>query len=384
MAKKQNFWDSVSDDVDDERLDVGLLIRNGAKTCSTSIQRTIVTALRNPSIWITALLTFTVLLGAGLATIDTLAEAHSSELRTNAVVTAEELGMWISGKLDDALLPLFAMSQFVQHLQEFKELPYDIGARGELGAAPPLTGKEISHRNVTGICDDPHVSNVFHEIASNIKKDAGMEGILVNIQLAPKSVVCLLHPVVNTEDFEDGIVMNNTGAIGHDLLNDPNRTAIARATVPADGVVIAGLVPLIQGDTPVVKEAFIARLPINMPGYNINVDGEDYPCWGFAVILLNWAALKEKAGIDGRFRRAGLEYRLTRTDVKINTTTGAEYEEVSPMLNVTAPRSTFRPGANLSPFSCISILSDRHHCRVKKIQCPPRRQQRIRRSGYNQ
>jgi hypothetical protein len=155
---------------------------------------------------------------------------------------------------------------------------------------------------------------------------------LVNIQLAPASVVCLLHPLVNTEDFEDGIVMNNTGAVGHDLLNDPNRVAIARATVPADGVVIAGPLTLIQGDVPVVQEAFIARLAINMEGYSISLDGVDYPCWGFAVILLNWAALKEKSGIDEMFKKEGLEYRLTRTDIKRDPDTGYPYESVSQFL----------------------------------------------------
>ena len=34
-----------------------------------------------------------------------------------------------------------------QHLQEFEQLPFQIGARGENNSAPPLAGKEITHRN---------------------------------------------------------------------------------------------------------------------------------------------------------------------------------------------------------------------------------------------
>ena len=329
MAQKNDMWASISDLGDDDH-GVGDGVKNEAKSCTKSVSHTFGTALRDPWIIGATFLTLAVLLTAGLVTINALANAYSAQLKDDAVDTANELGLWISSQLDEALLPLFAMSQFVKHLDDFKKLPYEIGPRGAVGSAPPLVGKEMSHRNVSGICDDPETSKVFNEIAANVKKDAGMEGILVNVQLAPASVVCLLHPLVNTEDFEDGIVMNNTGAVGHDLLNDPNRVAIARATVPADGVVIAGPLTLIQADVPVVKEAFIARLAINMEGYTITLDGVDYPCWGFAVILLNWAALKEKSGIDEMFKKEGLEYRLTRTDVKTDPDTGLPYEKVRP------------------------------------------------------
>ena len=321
MAASKDFWADASEEDDP-------VVVNATRTLRTATKRYLRTVLQNPSIIVATLVTFSALLAAGLATLFALEDAYASDRRDQALITARELGLFISSELDRALLPLFAMSQFVKHLDDFKQLPFQIGPRGELGAAPPLPGKEISHRNVTGICDDPHTAAVFRDIAASVKKDAGMEGILVSMQLAPQSVVCLLHPLVNTEDFPEGVVMNNTGAVGHDLLNDPNRVAIARATVPAEGVVIAGPLPLIQGDTSVVKEAFIARLAINMPGYSIRVDGVNYPCWGFAVILLNWAAIKERSKIDERFEEAGMVYQLTRTDVETNTTTVEDYEKV--------------------------------------------------------
>ncbi len=156
-----------------------------------------------------------------------------------------------------------------------------------------------------------------------------MQGILVNVQLAPHAVVCLLNPLVNTEDFPPGIVLNNTGAVGHDLLNDPKRTFIARATIPAyPNVVTAGPLTLIQGDTPIVKEALIARRAIYMDGYDILVDGVEYPCWGFAVIILNWAEVKKSSGIDVLLKNGNFEWNLTRTDTKVNPTTNEEYDTV--------------------------------------------------------
>jgi hypothetical protein len=46
-------------------------------------------------------------------------------------------------------------------------------------------------------------------------------GVLLNLQLSPASIVCLVYPLVNTEDFPEGISMNSSGVVGLDLFNDP-------------------------------------------------------------------------------------------------------------------------------------------------------------------
>ena len=282
------------------------------------------TLRRSPSSLVATLLVFAALCAAGLVVTLRWADSIELQAREDATIVAKEIGSWFSDQLDAALMPLFTLSQFVQQIDTFKDLPNKIGAYCNPGTgsicpaeyAPPLKGKESSHRNLTGILDDAVIER-FNKIAANIKKDANLEKVLVGVQLAPKAVVSLLYPLINTEDFDEGTVLDNTGAVGHDLLTDPNRVKIARATVPAKGVVMAGPLTLVQGNKPKVKEAIIARLPINMPGYSIVVDGTDYQCWGFAIVIFNWAELKTRSGLYDRFKEHRLHFNLTRTDFTV-------------------------------------------------------------------
>ena len=126
--------------------------------------------------------------------------------------------------------------------------------------------------------------------------------------------------------------MDNTGAVGHDLLMDPARRFIAEATVPADGVVAVGPLTLRQcGDCdPVVKNAIIARLPINMNetlGYNINVNNQNYSSWGFTVVLINWDALVDRSDVYDRFKANGMEFILSSTNKIYNEQTGEYYTQ---------------------------------------------------------
>lgn len=257
--------------------------------------------------------------------VKSYADNEEENNRDEANDLAVEIGLWFSTELDKAILPLFTMAQFVQQLPEFHLLS-DI-----VGNAPMDPARPTSHRDLDGLID-PELEAKFNEIAAGIKRDAKMDGILVSVQLAPEAVVTLIHPLINYEDFEDfdpPVYLNNTGAVGHDLLNDPNRVAIARATIPSADVVIAGPLTLIQGDFPVVKETLIARLPINMEGQEIILDSVSYPCWGFAVVLINWEVFKERSSLYDRFDRVGMEFLFTRTDQKLNTTTNEYYDKVS-------------------------------------------------------
>ena len=299
-----------------------------------------------------------VLLGIAIAMIIAFQRAREDELEQEAVLLAQETGAFFSDELDRAILPLFSLAQFVAELSIFRELPNRIGQIGiDEDALPMLEGRY--HRNVTNVCDDPTLLERFNQIAATIKSQSNMDGILVNLQLAPDAVVCLVHPLNNTEDFEDGVYMDNSGAVGHDLLEDPNRKFIAKATIPSDRVVVAGPLRMEQcadGCHPIVEEAFIARLPIALPDHNVTMDGEVYQRWGFAVAILNWKALIDRSGIyqmfegtqskkrerhfdfeNGTMRHhtsspsvsySGWEFQLTRTDRIVNTDEGTWIENV--------------------------------------------------------
>lgn len=272
----------------------------------------------HPSIPAVTLFIFTILCAAGISLCVVFRNVEYGEARDGALLLAKETGQRFSQLLNLSILPLFGLAQFAQELDIFHPLPDQIGTVGEPGSAPLLPPSEVdgpyTHRDVSGICDEPELVNHFNQIASTIKRNSGGDGVIVNLQLAPKAVVCLSYPLVNTADYEDGVVMNNTAAIGHDLLNDPNRKFIAEQTVPADGVVIAGPLTLVQGGEEVVEQAFIARLPIVSDDHIIEVNGVPYNRWGFAVTLINWKAVVERTGIYQEFEQESCEFQLARTD----------------------------------------------------------------------
>jgi hypothetical protein len=146
------------------------------------------------------------------------------------------------------------MAQFASEIELFRDLPNRVGPPGEAGSLPFLPpfapDGPVTHRNVTGVCDDPDVLERYTDIASTIKRNANMEGVLVNIQLVPYEVVCLVHPLINTEDFPEGIVMNNTGSIGLDLLTDPVRQSYGESVVRAEDIIIIGPIPLREARMP--------------------------------------------------------------------------------------------------------------------------------------
>jgi hypothetical protein len=283
-------------------------------------------------------ISFAVFLVLFLGACGIIIAAHNSmtqELENEALEMAKETGMFFSKQLDQAILPLFSMAQFVSELDIFSSLTDRVGQVGDPWALPLLPPKEPgqvpTHRNVTGVCDEEGLVNRFNEIAATIKRNSGMEGVLVNLQLAPDAVVCLAYPLINTEDFEDGVAMDNRWAIGHDLQNDPGRKFIAEATIPSDNIVIQGPLTLkqCQDCDPTVERSFIVRLPIAMPDQIFRLDGKIYNKWGFAVAIINWKALIKRCGVFEAFEERGWEFQLTRTDRNYDSDLDEFFENVS-------------------------------------------------------
>jgi signal transduction histidine kinase len=272
-----------------------------------------------------SLLMFVIFSAAIIPVIQVFVQAKEKEIKDNAIDMAVETGEWFSGQLDRAILPLFSMAQFAVNLEIFRDLPDQIGISHAPGSLPFTNGTYF--RNVTGVCDDPELVSRFTSIAAGAKKHAKMDGLLVNIQLAPQGVLCLLHPMNNTEDFEDGNFLDNSGAWGLDLFDSPSNRYIARESIKNEEISIAG--PLQLKQCPNCDPFFIARLPIVYDDHQIEVDGVYYNRWGFTTALINWKRLVEESGIYDSFRHANLEFQLTRTDR--NSETG-DYVEVVVLL----------------------------------------------------
>jgi len=269
-----------------------------------------------------SVLVFAVLTAASVFLVSVFADQQREEIRDGALALAEETGEWFSAQLDRAILPLFSIAQFATELDLFRDLPAQIGPAGDPTSLPFVNPDRRTHRNLTGVCDDPGLVSRFDGIAAAIKRHAKMEGILVNLQLAPQAVVCLLYPMNNTEDFEGGEFLDSTGAWGLDLLSAPNMRGIAEESLPSDEVGIAGPLGLVQ--CPDCDPFFIARLAIDYDGNVIEVDNVPYKKWGFATALINWKKLVEDSGIYQQFEERWFDFQLTRTD-RIYDATSASY-----------------------------------------------------------
>jgi len=330
LVKDDQVWDDEDDEeLSNEQLSTGEAIRNAWISLQISAKEKLYVLKCHPSILLFTLILFGGLTSIGLYGVQKLAEEQENTSRQDAYDLAIDTGAWFSHALDSTLLPLFTLSQFVQQLNMFAKLPEEIGPAfqpGSLPFLPPNQNGEYTHRNATGsVCKDPGMVASFADIASIIKKDANMEGVLVNLQVAPMGTVCLIYPLKNTEDFQPPKYFDNSNSVGHDLITDPTRKFIARETVLTDDVVIAG--PLSLRQCPncdvTVKTVLYVRMAVNAFSQNhvINIDGVYYKKWGFVIALINWAELVRRSDIDERFAMRGLRYQLTRTDRNYNNTT---------------------------------------------------------------
>jgi hypothetical protein len=151
------------------------------------------------------------------------------------------------------LVPLYTLASFVRELPQFQNLPKFIGEAGQPGSAPFINNNlynnssatTISRRNVSGICDNETLVTTFSRIARNIKNGYGNRNGLVNLQLAPEGVVCLVYPINNTEDFTYPLFLDSSGAIGLDNLATQERRSLSEKTLQTSDVITAGPLQLL-------------------------------------------------------------------------------------------------------------------------------------------
>ncbi len=261
----------------------------------------------------------------------TFAKQFKNEKVSMANDLALETGNWFNEHLRKAIFPLFALKEFVEEMAIFHDLPFLIGQGGENGSAPYMTNSSlITHRNVSRICDNSTILSEFVRISKGIKDRSKMKGVLVSLGIMPHDVGCMLYPLNNTEDFPPPLYLDNSGAVGHDLLKDPARVAIAVQTHASDAFTVAGPLTLVQCPDcpPAVKTAFIARLPVNLPGYNIFAGGVNYSSWGLVSAIINWEMLLENCDFFQRFEAKGIQFELSKIEQILNTSTNQYFEKV--------------------------------------------------------
>lgn len=304
----------------------------GGCGCGTSNRRLRELVRAHFSILVVSLFIFGVFSAASIVIVHVVSESSAQQSRTLALSLAQESVSYLSDQLDQAILPLLIVAHFATELDAFAALPDQIGPAAVAAAddaddndgqqsgsssLPFVVGEaeQGMHRNVTGVCDDPALVQKFVHIAQSVKRDAEMDGILVNIQLAPQGVICLLHPVNNTEDFTNGAFLDSTDAWGVDLLNFEKRRKKAEQSLVRGVIGIDGPRPLRQCHGESCEPFLIARLPIKSDAHTIEVNGTALGRWGFATALINWTELVRRSGIFEQFQSRDSEFQLTRMDM---------------------------------------------------------------------
>ena len=322
LARANDAW-KAEDEGDDEETTKNCLalLRYVLLDYRKSLGHLLSTVRKNRRILLACIITSAVIIAAGLSAILIFAQNQREYAMQEAIASVSEFDRALAGELSKALLPTYALAEVVEQLDTFTDLP------SKISTTDSYINNGKSWKNVTKVCTDPAYVEPYVDIASSIKRGSEMPSILVNIQLAPSGVVCLLYPEINEEDFPAGTTFDSRGARGHDLPNDGERGYYVRKAIVEGRATIQGPLTLVQEGKQIVREALIARNPIYKDGQNFTIDGNSFPFWGFATVLLNWEALKTKLQLDEILSRHAVSYLLTRTDTLLNFTTNTEYEQ---------------------------------------------------------
>jgi hypothetical protein len=269
----------------------------------------------------------------------------------------------------------------------YHDLPTEIGPGYGPDSLPYLflsNQQQIrsSYRNVTGVCDDSTLMNDFDTMMTNILSSSPLHSsssmttttrgnddkdddvLLINWQLAPMGVTCLVHPQLSSITNSTTTVSNNdnnnttTAVVGMDLLVDPSSRDLAMATIPQNDIVVTGPImttlhqcnhhPDHQPPQPpsdcvtIPTRAMMARFPIQIPTTTTTssysspmvINGVGYPNkWGFVTALIHWDQWMAQSGIMENFRHGGMEFQLTSRG---SSTTGIPSSLQTSLLDGTA------------------------------------------------
>jgi len=292
-----------------------------------SFARTFRTLRSHPSIVLTSLLLFAVLTTAGLLATRQMAASYETAMLDAAHDVGVETAQWFSDEFDKLLMPMFTVSQFVKMTGSFRALP------DKLAMVEQEPDEEARKRLVNEVCTDPEYLLPFKQIVDGIRQDANLSGVLFNVRLSPGATTCLIDRATNEDDYADiDWTYDSTGEIGRNWLGSghPMMEAIIRQTLLDDVVTVAGPMAFDANSNPTmdmtrddlnIKEFFCAHLAINLPGYELRIDDEVRPTYGYVQVFFDWARLKERSGIYDRFGDHGILFKLTRSDTMYDADT---------------------------------------------------------------
>jgi hypothetical protein len=133
-----------------------------------------------------------------------LNEQHRNMKVSKGQDVARKTGLWFRQQLDKAIFPLFALAELVKEIPIFHELPFIIGRGGEPGSAPYMNGTkgtDITHRNVTGICDNVTLMETYNNIGKTVKDDVNKVGI--NLSTISESLSSVERYAIKIKEFVD-------------------------------------------------------------------------------------------------------------------------------------------------------------------------------------
>lgn len=288
-----------------------------------------------PYIWLTCLLVFSSACTLGLWTLHCFCIHYRHDLEHTLLWYAMEIESTFEDLLRSTLIPLYSVQQAIIFSETFHSLPYKIGNYGDEGAAPvvsdPLNKGIYNYRNVTGICDDLHLLEELKKAVDIANSNAKMDGIIVNYRLVPNNVICMAEPLINYRDFPEGEFLNSTNDIGKDVFHTPGHfwhDATRHIYNNGDPQIIG---PFNFSDMgfDVMDEGYCEHLAVNLPGYNISIDGVIHSSWGFVQSFINWSRMKEKSGINEKMREEQVEFHLTKHEMIFNAESRNYQEKVT-------------------------------------------------------
>jgi len=175
--------------------------------------------------------------------------------------------------------------------------------------------------------------NQFHETIASINMMFAVDNdVTVSYSAAPYGVYCLINSTLRENNplgdqqftFVPGFDTYKSTQLGED---DVLGSMFLREANPSGINVVIEPVEFTEGSVP---EWYFIKLPVNIPGYNFNINGKNASSWGFVSSLIHWSRLMENIGMNSQFGQ-DISFYVTRTDSIFNQTSGEYYDKVVPL-----------------------------------------------------